>query len=398
MRQANGWLFQEINGEAHLIPYGQNIADQKRGVYLNSTGAYLWNMLNDNKSLTKEEMYERLREICGFTAEEEKQTRQDVMAFLQSLIHLGIFIEDEGMNEPYYKTLEIGGLTIKLYGLKVMFPSEFLPFEKKQLDGKQKVFEIYVHNQLPRSKKNGTVVLRNKELVLMEDKRMKRYIFLFPSMKHILEACLEQTRQRADFYVVGQVSDEMRDELFHAIRFIYLYWAQIDGIFAIHSASLLYRQKVWVFSASSGTGKTTHTSLWNAQFDTPLINGDLNLITLRDGKPMVLGLPWCGTSGIFDTREYPLGGIILLERASKDWVEILSKENQARFVMQRLISPMWTANQARQCLAFSQSLTKTCYTVKLHCTKEPSAADTMRQAIDEYVGCEKSSTSINDEK
>ena len=34
------------------------------------------------------------------------------------------------------------------------------------------------------------------------------------------------------------------------------------GMFALHSASLLYLEKAWLFSGPSGMGKSTHTALW----------------------------------------------------------------------------------------------------------------------------------------
>lgn len=380
MRQQTGWLLREIDGIPHLIPYGQNIADQKKGVRLNSTGALLWNALDDHKNLTSEELYEQLKLSCEFPAGEEDEIKKDVKQFLQSLIQLGILTDDTCKNETYYKTLEIGGLILKLYGRKMMFPSEFLPFEKQILDEKSAALSIHVHNAIPPVKRNGTVVMRNKELILMKED--SGYVFLFPNMKHIYEVYQTEDGQRADFYCIGQVGDELRDELFHAIRFIYLYRAQMEGIFAIHSVSVLYEKKAWLFSASSGTGKSTHAELWREQFHTPVINGDLNLMKIEDGKPIVLGLPWCGTSGICDTRDYPLGGIVLLERAGEDWVEELTDGEKSRFVAQRLISPMWTTAQMRQCLDFTEQLSHLCYVTKLHCTKEPNAAVTMKEAID----------------
>lgn len=42
------------------------------------------------------------------------------------------------------------------------------------------------------------------------------------------------------------------DNLFHAIRLFFLFIAQKKGLFAIHSASILYHDKAWLFSGHSG--------------------------------------------------------------------------------------------------------------------------------------------------
>ena len=38
IKRQNGYVLKKIKGTAYLIPYGQNIADQKRGLIFNETG------------------------------------------------------------------------------------------------------------------------------------------------------------------------------------------------------------------------------------------------------------------------------------------------------------------------------------------------------------------------
>ena len=45
MKQADGYLLETIAGVPYLLPYGQNIADLKRGVQLNDTSVFLWQTL-----------------------------------------------------------------------------------------------------------------------------------------------------------------------------------------------------------------------------------------------------------------------------------------------------------------------------------------------------------------
>lgn len=101
-------------------------------------------------------------------------------------------------------------------------------------------------------------------------------------------------------------------------------------------------------SGPSGAGKSTHTALWNRLFETPLLNGDLNLIGIADGAPFVYGLPWCGTSGIYTPKTCPLGGITLLKRAASDSDNPMTEDEQQLSVMHRLISPSWTKDMVCQ--------------------------------------------------
>lgn len=116
-----------------------------------------------------------------------------------------------------------------------------------------------------------------------------------------------------------------------------------------------------------------------------MINGDLNLLSFKDGTPVVYGLPWCGTSGIFDTKTYPLGGIILLQQTPENHVESLAVHEKALLVSQRLISPSWTKDLLHSNLLFSEKLSSEIYVARLCCNMENEAAATMKDAIDDYL-------------
>lgn len=95
-------------------------------------------------------------------------------------------------------------------------------------------------------------------------------------------------------------------------------------------------------------GKSTHTAFWKKLFDTPFLNGDLNLIGKEGDQFVVYGIPWCGTSEIFTVEKKELGGIVLLEKAPEDKIVSLTKEQKTLRVMQRMISPPWTAADEKE--------------------------------------------------
>lgn len=68
------------------------------------------------------------------------------------------------------------------------------------------------------------------------------------------------------------------------------------------------------FPGTPAWAKSTHTGLWHQLLGTPFLNGDLNLLGIHENRIMVYGIPWCGTSGIYTTKNYELGGIVLLGR------------------------------------------------------------------------------------
>lgn len=374
-----GYVLKEIKGKYALLPVGQSIADQKKGITLNETGVFLWNMLEEQKS--RETLAEELMNWYGADITEKDVLQKDVNEFLDHLLVLGILREDlKPVGEPFYGCIELAGLHVKLYGKPLFFSESFLPFQTEYEAPAD--MEIEIVNAVPCSRQTGKVLLQNEEMMICE--WQGGYVVHFPTMQNIMEAYMTEDGKYVRIYcLVFQDQVQERENLFHAIRLFFLYRAQKSGYFAIHSASILYRQKAWLFSGHSGCGKSTHTALWHENVGTLHLNGDLNLVGRnRDGRWFVYGIPWCGTSGICTVQDYELGGIVLLEQADTDRVQPLSGYEKVLRVMQRMISPAWTVSLMEYNLQCAQELEEEIPVYHLLCTKNPSAVTAIKAQID----------------
>lgn len=414
IRRQEGYKLKNIEGIYSLLPFGQKVADQKKGITLNETGVFLWNVLEE--PATEEELVSRTAEYYGITQKEEReQLEKDIREFTGQLLNLGILRREltDSLPDAEQKCLagtgrageeiagmEIADMRIGLFGPDDMIPEQFRPF-MIQIPEPEMCEDSGVHNdmhkgaperwdqliefaeKLPESRQNGRVLLRNEELVISEWK--EGYVLLFPAMKSIYEAHMTEDGSYVRIYCRRPFGEEEKDQLFHAVRICYLYLAQSKGYYAVHSASILYEGRAWLFSGHSGMGKSTHTRMWHEQLGAPYLNGDLNLIGRKDGKIMVRGIPWCGTSGIYTTEDYELGGIVLLGRDTKDHVEPLTMYEKIIRVMQRMISPVWKEELLEKNLKFSEELAKEIPILHLLCTKEISAVETVQKEIDQEI-------------
>ena len=408
MKQNNGFLLKELAGIPYLLPYGQMIADHKRGLKTNATGVYLWNLLEKEHSL--EEILKESATFYEVSEAELPEFHTEITHFIEQLKAYDIFTDSvqQPVNSTFVHTrletsrkeavskenttvapanstehlLSIGGLTLRLTVPEDAFPPEFKDFVIEHAPNVTPPVSLHIllHPELPSARPSGTVLLQNAELNILEQENS--YLLHFPRARHHLEIHLQKDGSEAHCYSLPPYNADFHYDFFHALRLVYLYKAKQHGRAAIHSASILYQDKVWLFSGHSGMGKSTHTNLWKEHFHTPVINGDLNLLAMEDGIPVVHGIPWCGTSGIYDTKTYPLGGIILLNRSKEDYTEELTADQKLLLVSQRLISPAWTKAQWEQNLEIVENITKDILVCRLHCTKERRAAEVMRERIE----------------
>ena len=383
MKRTPGYLLQPIAGTYFLLPYGQLIADQKRGISLNETGVYIWEQLEAEPS--REELRREYLKRFQTQPGQEDELGRDLDGFLDRLTGLGL-IEDgapvrTGGGEPC-AYLKIGGLTLSMhcprrlidaYGLK-----DFCTDVPDHIDQRVRMF----FGPPPR-RANGLVLVRDRELVVCE--RETDYLLIFPTLSRLREVSVSKDGADAVFYCDPPVDERLEYQFFLALRLTFLYLAQTRRMYAIHSASILYRDRAWLFSAPSGTGKSTHVKLWEELYQTAVLNGDLNLLAVEDGRPVVHGIPWCGTSQTFDTRTLPLGGIVLLRRAGQDAVEELPPEQKALLVLQRFISPLWTAPLLEEAARFAGQVAGEIAICRLRCTKNPSAATVSKKWTDNVL-------------
>lgn len=381
MKIRDGYQKIKLAGSTYLMPYGQNAADRAHSLKLNTTSEFLWDAFVSGAD--EEQLVSIAAKEFEATEEDLPILREDIRHFVSALAANGILQlsdhpQPHSSCEPsYYK---IGPMTFAYYGPIELYDRYFKKFACDPTSHADQ--SIYLKIGMPRYKENGTILLRTNELQLCDAGFL--YRFLFQRSWGIYEMTLTKDGSCATAYCTPDAfDDEHIEQVFHALRFAFLLLAQKHHLYALHSASFLYQGKAWLFSGPSGTGKSTHTNLWHDLYDVPLFNGDLNVIGIRDSIPMVYGLPWCGTSGINTTGEHPLGGIVFLKQASENHVIIPDEPEKAFMLMQRLISPVWDAEQLEEQAAFCEAMAAIAPILSLHCTKENEAAETMKLAIDQ---------------
>jgi len=110
--------------------------------------------------------------------------------------------------------------------------------------------------------------------------------------------------------------------------------------FVIHSSAVVVDDKVYAFSAKSGTGKSTHTKLYLKIFKgSYIINDDKPAYRYIDGKFKVYGTPWSGKDDISVNRGVDLQGLCFIKRGTSNKIYPVEKKEAISKLIQQTMLP-----------------------------------------------------------
>ena len=150
-----------------------------------------------------------------------------------------------------------------------------------------------------------------------------------------------------------------------------------------HAAVVSYQGKAYMFLGKSGTGKSTHASLWLRYIQgTELVNDDNPVVKLtEEGTAMVYGSPWSGKTPCYRQIKAPLGAITRIDRAPKNSIEKLSPIEAFASLLPSCSNMKWDKDIFHGiCNTVTRVIELTnCYT--LHCLPDQEAAEICHKEI-----------------
>ena len=132
-----------------------------------------------------------------------------------------------------------------------------------------------------------------------------------------------------------------------------------------------------IFSAPSGTGKSTQAALWKKHRQANIINGDKAGVMLDRDNVYVCGVPFCGTSGICQNRIFPLKAIVLLEQAEKNSVKKIRGVSAVTQLMQNIHIDLSAPSDKLGCIDLLIGILSSVPVIRLSCTPEKAAVDVL---------------------
>lgn len=124
--------------------------------------------------------------------------------------------------------------------------------------------------------------------------------------------------------VVMPKDDRYVRVLSNAIMIAYTFATSGLNTLTIHSSTVRYQGRAYMFLGKSGTGKSTHSQAWLRNFpDVELMNDDNPIIRLDDNGATAYGSPWSGKTPCYKQTSAPIGALVGLVQAKHNKIEKL---------------------------------------------------------------------------
>lgn len=154
------------------------------------------------------------------------------------------------------------------------------------------------------------------------------------------------------------------------------------GVLYFHGSAIAVDDKAYIFTAPSGTGKSTHVNLWRQKFGDRAItiNDDKPFLKITDEGILVCGSPWDGKHRISSNVKVPLKAICILERGELNSIEEISRKDALVRILSQVHIPK-DAIHTGLCLKLIDTLLNQTKVFNLKCNMNPEACDVSYEAM-----------------
>lgn len=150
----------------------------------------------------------------------------------------------------------------------------------------------------------------------------------------------------------------------------------------IHSSTLKWNGRGLMFSASSGTGKSTHVKLWQKYLDNVIVlNDDTPAVRIINNKLYVYGTPWAGSKFIHSNDSAPLAAIVLLEQAQNNMIRRLTKQEVILKLLPRVFLPYFDRKMVSICMNSFEVVMASVPIYFLQCRPDKEAMELVYQCV-----------------
>lgn len=151
----------------------------------------------------------------------------------------------------------------------------------------------------------------------------------------------------------------------------------------LHASQIALRGKGILFTAPSGTGKTTQAKLWKQYRGAEIICNDRTLTRKLDGLWHTYGYPIDGSEPVRSEKVNRLGCVVLLRQGLTNTIQPLPPARAVSLLMRQVVFDTWSGTARATAMQQLLSLVEDIPVLLLTCTPDERAVEMLEQKLKE---------------
>lgn len=149
-----------------------------------------------------------------------------------------------------------------------------------------------------------------------------------------------------------------------------------------HGSVVAVDGAAYIFTAKSGTGKSTHTRLWREMLGdrAMMVNDDKPFLVIKKGKVLAYGTPWSGKHRLDTNTAVPVKAVCILERGADNTIAPIPARDALAMLFQQSCRPEDPGLMPKY-MDLIDGLARNVALYRLQCNMEPDAARVSYEAM-----------------
>lgn len=261
--------------------------------------------------------------------------------------------------------------------------------------------ELFFVPAMPPKKKVEVDVTFADELPVPEGSRIYKDTGLEVYSRNTDNASITEERIYSPMFIADQRPatysryDGERVDIFHIFfrslwknpNAYFLTWVHIEKLLLdvdaliLHSCYTEYKGKAILFTAPSGTGKTTQAEIWKRVYGSRIVNGDKCILQKSDDQFYAGGFFLHGSADECENKSMPIHAIVIVRQSKHDYVEELNAVQKIGLLYSEITVNRWSKDFISRTMTLLEDLIQNTRVIMLHCTME----DRVAQVLHEYL-------------
>lgn len=154
-----------------------------------------------------------------------------------------------------------------------------------------------------------------------------------------------------------------------------------EGGVVFHCSYIAKDGKAILFTAPSGTGKSTQAELWRELRGAEIVNGDRAVIRVTDEGVLACGIPFAGSSEYCNNETLPIAAIVYLGQAPQTTIRPLRGYEAFARLWEGCSINLWDKQDVAAVSELVQRVVEEIPLYHLPCTPDESAVQALENAL-----------------